>query len=91
MFFRWCYQAQATLSDYRLLGDSKDFTKHMQVCYEEARNWCLEHHEYLHMTGLTKDLLGLDTMADFPVGCLCMFQSCFGVVVVNGYSGSGCV
>ena len=27
------------------------------------------------MTGFTKDLLGLDTMADFPVGCLCMFQS----------------
>ncbi|OLQ12234.1 Clavaminate synthase-like protein [Symbiodinium microadriaticum] len=39
----------ATLSDYQLLGASKDFTKHMQVLYDE-------------------DVLGLDTMADYPVG-----------------------
>ncbi|CAE7569517.1 unnamed protein product, partial [Symbiodinium microadriaticum] len=69
--------AAATLSDYQLLGASKDFTKHMQVLYDEARTWCAGRHEYLHMTGLTKDVLGLDTMADYPVGCLCMFQRWF--------------
>ena len=50
----------------------------MQVLYDEARTWCAGRHEYLHMTGLTKDVLGLDTMADYPVGCLCMFQLCVG-------------
>ncbi|CAE7648330.1 unnamed protein product, partial [Symbiodinium sp. KB8] len=66
--FHVCHKGIATLSDYQLLGASKDFTKHMQVLYDEARTWCAGRHEYLHMTGLTKDVLGLDTMADYPVG-----------------------
>ena len=42
----------------------------MQRFYDDAKEWCRIHGKYLHMTGLTKDLLGLDTMADYPVGQL---------------------
>ena len=42
----------------------------MQRFYDDAKEWCRIYGKYLHMTGLTKDLLGLDTMADYPVGQL---------------------
>ena len=57
----------------------------MDELYDEARNWCAANGQYLHMTGLTKDLLGLDTIsADYPLGTLCasgirlglLFKSC---------------
>ena len=47
----------------------------MDELYDEARNWCAANGQYLHMTGLTKDLLGLDTIsADYPLGTLCVLQ-----------------
>ena len=42
----------------------------MQRFYDDAKEWCRTRGKYLRMTGLTKDLLGLDTMADYPVGQL---------------------
>ena len=56
-----------TLDDYNLLGKGS-FATRLGVLYEGAKAWCQQNGAYLHMSGLTKDLLGIDTMADYPVG-----------------------
>ncbi|CAE7218530.1 unnamed protein product, partial [Symbiodinium pilosum] len=60
----------AALVDADLVGDAPGgFEKRLASFYEGAKAWCTAHGKYLHMTNLTKDLLGLDTIgADYPVG-----------------------
>ena len=58
-----------TLADYNVLGTGS-FTKRLEEFHTSAKEWSAQCGQYLHMTALTKDQLGMDTMADFPAASL---------------------
>ncbi|CAE7760288.1 unnamed protein product [Symbiodinium sp. KB8] len=70
------YAASVTLLDYDIVGTGH-FTKRLDTCFAELRGWCKATGHNLHMTGLTKNQIGLDTAADFPVASLGVSGACF--------------
>ena len=67
---------KVTLLDYDIVGTGH-FTKRLDTCFAELRGWCKATGHNLHMTGLTKNQIGLDTAADFPVASLGVSGACF--------------
>ena len=68
--------AQVTLADYDALAPGQ-FTKRLDSFFADLQNWCKATGHYLNMVRLTKDQLGIDTGADFPVATPCCIMSLF--------------
>ena len=45
----------------------------LDTCYSELQAYCAEHSLQLHMTGLTRTLVGFAKSSEFPVGTLGLF------------------
>ena len=68
---------KVTLLEYDIAGTGT-LPKRLDCFFEELRDWCKARGLNLHMTRLTKNQIGLDTAADFPVASLGVFGVCFG-------------
>ena len=67
-----------TLRDYGIFVTTGGLQTFLDNFHAELRAWCKAAGHYLNMTRMTKDLLGIDTGADFPVanpGCLMLLLS----------------
>ncbi|CAE7945444.1 unnamed protein product [Symbiodinium sp. KB8] len=76
-----------TLTDYEMVG-SGQFTKRLDSFFAELQDWCKATGHYLNMVRLTKDLLGIDTGADFPAvvqGKCVLFAIYDGLVAINTF------
>eukprot|EP00439_Symbiodinium_sp_Y106_P055378 s3218_g7.t1 len=67
---------KVTLIDYDIIGSGK-LPKRLDDSFGELQCWCKATGHILHMTKLTKNQLGLDTAADFPVASLGVVGVCF--------------
>ena len=56
-----------TLCDHGIFGTTGGLPRFLDNFFAELRDWSKATGHYLNMTRLTKDLLGIDTGADFPV------------------------
>ena len=75
--------AKVSLFDHEVLGELA-FDKFCEVCFAELKEFCSATSHTLHMTGLTRTLLGFPKSSSYPVGTLvkiCLFFWCGGVPV----------
>ena len=67
--------SKATLVDFELTGSAKSgVAPSLEFLYEELKEFAAEKKLYLHMTGMTKKIVGMSTSAEYPCGILA-FQS----------------
>ncbi|CAE7252654.1 unnamed protein product [Symbiodinium sp. CCMP2456] len=69
VFGDYAASAMVTLMDYDVVG-AGTLPRRLDSFFQELRNWCKANGYNLHMTSLTKQQIGLDTSADFPVASL---------------------
>ena len=67
--------SKATLVDFELVGSAKSgVDPSLAFLYDELKDFAAQNRLYLHMTGLTKKIVGMSTSAEYPAGILA-FQS----------------
>ncbi|CAE7478272.1 unnamed protein product, partial [Symbiodinium sp. KB8] len=65
----WPTLPRATLVDFELVGSAKTgVVPSLAFLYEELKQFAAEKDLYLHMTGLTKKIVGMSTSAEYPSG-----------------------
>lgn len=62
------------MTDYEIVG-SGHFPTRLDGFFAELQLWRKATGHYLNMVKLTKDLLGIDTAADYPVATPCCIMS----------------
>ena len=67
--------SKATLIDFELTGSAKTgVVPSLEFVYGELKDFAAKNNLYLHMTGMTKKIVGMSTSAEYPCGILA-FQS----------------
>lgn len=69
-FLQWNFcSAQVCLFDHEVIGASS-FEEHCEICFAQLKQYCVANGMTLHMTGLTRTLLGYMKSSCYPVGTL---------------------
>lgn len=66
--FQLCLQV--CLYDQAVFGDLS-FENFCEVCFAEFKTFCAKESKTLHMSGLSRTLLGFGTSSDYPTAKLC--------------------
>ena len=66
--FQFCLQV--CLYDQAVFGDLS-FENFCETCFAELKSFCAEESKTLHMSGLSRTLLGFGTSSDYPTAKLC--------------------
>ncbi|CAE7822881.1 unnamed protein product [Symbiodinium sp. CCMP2456] len=87
---QWHQHCFATLVDFELVGSDKTGVEpSLAFLYEEMKDFAAMKGLYLHMTGLTKKLVGMATSADFPSGTLAFQSSLYAFPLLLPFTFSG--